>query len=180
MPLPPDAEDLAALAAGGDPASLDALLQAIRPEVLRRCGRFLPNRQDAEEAAQDVLLQVARNITSFQRRSLFSTWLHTVVTNCARQKYRELKRRSAELPLSMEAVYPPEPRTTSVIAGHRVDLLEALDRLERDYPSLALPLIYRDICHMSYAEIAERTELPLGTVKSRISAARRHVRQWLT
>ncbi|MBW8794023.1 MAG: RNA polymerase sigma factor [Streptomyces sp.] len=179
MPLPPDAEDLAALAAGGDPASLNTLLQAIRPEVLRRCGRFLPNRHDAEEAAQDVLLQVAQNITSFEQRSLFTTWLHTVVANCARQKYRELKRRWAELPLSIEALYPPEPRTTSVIAGHRVDLLEALDRLERDYPSLALPLIYRDICRMSYAEIAERTELPLGTVKSRISAARRHVRQWL-
>ncbi|MFK0159978.1 RNA polymerase sigma factor [Streptomyces sp. NPDC090493] len=179
MPLPPDAEGLAALAAGGDPASLNTLLQAIRPEVLRRCGRFLPNSLDAEEAAQDVLLQVAQNITSFEQRSLFSTWLHTVVANCARQKYRELKRRWAELPLSIEALYPPEPRTTSVIAGHRVDLLEALDRLERDYPSLALPLIYRDICRMSYTEIAERTALPLGTVKSRISAARRHVRQWL-
>ncbi len=96
-------EELALRAASGDPAALDLLLQGIRPEVVRRCGRFLPCREDAEEAAQDVLLQVARKITSFEGRSRFSTWLYTVVANCARQKYRELKRRAAEQPDAIDA-----------------------------------------------------------------------------
>ncbi|MFC4508193.1 MULTISPECIES: RNA polymerase sigma factor [Streptomyces] len=180
MPLAPDTEPLAVRAAAGDRAALDALLQAIRPEVLRRCGRFLPCREDAEEAAQDVLLQVARKIGTFEGRSRFSTWLHTVVANCARQKYRELKRRSAEQPLPAEQTLRPDPRTTSVIAGSRIDLLDALERLERDHPALTVTLVYRDICQMEYAEIAERTGLPLGTVKSRLHTARQYVRQWLT
>ncbi|CAM5598194.1 MULTISPECIES: RNA polymerase sigma factor [Streptomyces] len=177
--LPYDTEALAQRAAKGDRQALETLLQRIRPEVLRRCGRFLPNREDAEEAAQDVLLHVARKIDTFEGRSLFSTWLHTVVANAARQKYRELKRRTAEQPLPAVDVHSPDPRTTSVIAGSRLDLLDALERLEREHPALVAPLVYRDLCQMEYAEIAERTGLPLGTVKSRLHTGRQYVRQWL-
>ncbi|MEU6576718.1 RNA polymerase sigma factor [Streptomyces sp. NPDC046805] len=172
-------EDLALRAAAGDPAALDRLLSAVRPEVLRRCGRFLPCREDAEEAAQDVLLQVARKITAFEGRSRFSTWLHTVVANCARQKYRELKRRATEQPAAIEPSQHVDPRTTSVIAGSRVDLLEALERLEREHPHLVAPLVYRDICQLDYAEAAERVGVPLGTFKSRLHEARKQVRPWL-
>ncbi|MFE1878166.1 RNA polymerase sigma factor [Streptomyces diastatochromogenes] len=173
------AEDLARRAAAGDRAALDRLLTELRPEVVRRCGRFLPCREDAEEAAQDVLLQVARHIAAFEGRSRFSTWLYTVVANCCRQKYRELKRRAAEQPAAIEPAEHIDPRTTSVIAGSRIDLLEALDRLERESPHLVAPLVYRDICQLEYAEVAERIGIPLGTLKSRLHEARKQVRPWL-
>ncbi|MEU3982033.1 RNA polymerase sigma factor [Streptomyces sp. NPDC026672] len=172
-------EDLARSAAAGDPAALDRLLSEVGPEVVRRCGRFLPCREDAEEAAQDVLLQIARKITTFEGRSRFSTWLYTVVANCSRQKYRELKRRAAEQPAVIEPAQYVDPRTTSVIAGSRVDLLEALDRLEREHPHLVAPLVYRDLCQLEYTEVAERVGIPLGTLKSRLHEARRQVRPWL-
>lgn len=175
-----EAEELAHRAAAGDPAALDALLQLIGPEVVRRCGRFLPCREDAEEAAQDVLLQVARRITSFEGRSRFGTWLYVVVANCARQKYRELKRRAAEQPITTDEYRYADPRTTSVIAGSRIDLLEALERLEKEHPQLVAPLVYRDICQLEYAEIAERVGIPLGTLKSRLHQARKEVRPWLS
>ncbi|MEU4165455.1 RNA polymerase sigma factor [Streptomyces sp. NPDC026665] len=175
-----ETEGLALRAAAGDRAALDVLLRRIRPEAVRRCGRFLPCREDAEEAAQDVLLQVARGITAFEGRSRFSTWLYTVVANCARQKYRELKRRAAERPEAIDAARYVDPRTTSVIAGSRVDLLEALERLEREHPHLVAPLVYRDICRLEYAEAAERVGVPLGTFKSRLHEARRRVRLWLS
>jgi len=175
-----DAEELAIRAAAGDAAALDGLLQLIGPEVNRRCGRFLPCREDAEEAAQDVLLQVARRITTFEGRSRFSTWLYMVVANCSRQKYRDLKRRAAEQPTAIEADRYVDPRTTSVIAGSRLDLLEALERLEREHPDLVAPLVYRDICQLDYADIAERIGIPLGTLKSRLHQARKEVRPWLS
>ncbi|MFF0791755.1 RNA polymerase sigma factor [Streptomyces spiralis] len=179
MPDPAVTDDLARRAAAGDATALEELLREFRPEVLRRCGRFLPCREDAEEAAQDVLLQVARRISTFQGRSRFSTWLYTVVANCCRQKYRELRRRAVEQPAPIEPVQFVDPRTTSVIAGSRVDLLEALDRLEREHPHLVAPLVYRDICQLEYAEAAERAGVPLGTFKSRLHEARRQVRPWL-
>jgi RNA polymerase sigma-70 factor (ECF subfamily) len=171
-----DVEDLARLAAQGDAAALDALLRAIQPRVLRQCGVFLPCRQDAEDACQDVLVAVARHITRFEGRARFSTWLREVTANSARSTYRSLKRRSTTV-LPAEAVDRPDPRTTSVIAGSRLDLLEALDRLERDRPALVTAFVLRDLCDLEYAEIARRLDLPLGTVKARIHYARAVIRE---
>ncbi len=175
----PQVQALAERAAAGDAVALEQLLREIEPEVLRRTGRFLPNRQDAEEAAQDALLQVARRIGSYEGRSKFSTWLYVVVGNAARQTYRDLKRRSVEQPLSPGEDDRRDARTTSVIAGSRIDFLEALDKLEQSKPQLVAPLVYRDLLELEYDEIAHRLDLPLGTVKSRIHQARGEVRQYL-
>jgi RNA polymerase sigma factor (sigma-70 family) len=172
-------EVLARQAATGDSAALDALLALIRPDVLRRCARFLPCHQDAEEACQDVLLQVALHIRGFESRSLFSTWLYVVIANSARQTYRALKRRAREQAHDVLPAERPDPRTTSVIAGSRLDLLEALDRLERRRPDLVAALVLRDVCQLGYREIAAHLAIPEGTVKSRIHQARADVRAYL-
>ncbi|MEV6632170.1 RNA polymerase sigma factor [Actinoplanes sp. NPDC051470] len=174
-----DQEILAQRAASGDAAALDALLAAIRPQVLRRCARFLPCFQDAEEACQDVLWQVARSIPGFQGRSRFSTWLHVVVANSARQTYRSLQRRAREQAHDVLPVEPSDPRTTSVIAGSRLDLLDALDRLEERRPLLVAPLVLRDVCQLDYREIAGHLDIAEGTVRSRIHQARVEVRAYL-
>lgn len=174
-----EVETLARLASSGDREALDRLLRVIEPDVLRRTSRFLPNRQDAEEAAQDALLQVARKIGDFEGRSRFTTWLYVVTGNAARQTYRDLKRRAGEQALGDAEATRPDPRTTSVVAGSKVDLLEALDRLEQVKPRLVAPLVYRDLLELEYDDIAERLGRPLGTVKSQIHEARLQVRQWL-
>jgi RNA polymerase sigma-70 factor (ECF subfamily) len=171
-------EELAVKAAQGDQGALNELLRKIEPDVLRHSARFLPCRQDAEEAAQDALLQVARNIHRFEGRSRFSTWLHVVVSNSARSTYRSLKRRSVEQAGELPQ-QRPDPRRTSVIAGSRVDILDAMEDLEARKPDLIQALVLRDVSQLEYAEIAEQLKLPLGTVKSRIHEARKQVRQTL-
>ncbi|WP_112246458.1 RNA polymerase sigma factor [Kribbella monticola] len=172
-------EGLAARAAGGDEAALAQILQEIRPQVQRRVAKFLPHREDAEEAVQDTLMTVATKIHTFRGTGSFAGWLTVVATNCARQTYRSLKRRSVEqsaevLPESVD------PRTTSVIAGSRLDLLEALEALESNHPQLVQPLVLRDLGALSYAEIAAELSVPLGTVKARIHQARKEVAEHLT
>jgi RNA polymerase sigma-70 factor (ECF subfamily) len=169
-------EDLARCAAAGDHAALDGLLRQIRPQVLYRCLRLLPCLQDAEEACQDALLQVATQIHTFGGRSKFTTWLYVVVANCARQTYRSLKRRSAEQPSDLLHVDVADPRTTSVIAGSRLDFLDALEQLGAERPELVTPLVLRDVCELDYEEIADHLGIPNGTLKSRIHAARQRVR----
>ena len=174
----PDLEDLAARAAAGDKHALEELLVAIQPRVRRICGRMLLYPQDAEEAAQDALLLVSTRIQTFAGRSRFTTWLHAVASNSARSTYRTLKRRSAELPTD-ELPMSADPRTTSVIAGSRLDFLEALEILGADHPALVEPLLLRDIQELEYSDIAHLLEIPIGTVKSRIHSARQIVQPLL-
>jgi RNA polymerase sigma factor (sigma-70 family) len=169
-------DELVPRAVAGDRAALDGLLREIRPQVLRRCLRLLPCLQDAEEACQDALLQVATQIHTFRGQSKFTTWLYVVVANCARQTYRSLKRRSMEQPTDILPLGVADPRTTSVIAGSRLDLLEALEQLGAERPELVTPLILRDVWQLDYEEIAEHLGIPNGTLKSRIHAARQRVR----
>ncbi|MCW2812849.1 MAG: sigma subunit sigma24 [Nocardioides sp.] len=169
---------LALVAAGGDTAALEDLLAIVQPRVQRICGRVLLHQQDAEEAAQDALLLVATKIDQFQGRSRFTTWLHVVASNSARGTYRSLKRRSVEQSTD-ELPLRADPRTTSVIAGSRLDLLDALEVVGHDHPEYVEPLVLRDVQQLDYAEIARVLDLPLGTVKARIHHARKAVRPLL-
>jgi RNA polymerase sigma factor (sigma-70 family) len=176
MPLGDDIDALARSAAHGDRAALNALLVAVRPDVLRLCARFLPNREDAEEACQDTLLAVANGITRFEGRSSFRTWLHRLTANRARSTYRALRRRwlleAGGVPLPDRA----DPRRTSVVAGTRLDLLDALDSVR---PDLAEVVTLRDVLGLNYHEISALLDVPEGTVKSRLHLARQLVRQRL-
>ncbi|MGB2568996.1 RNA polymerase sigma factor [Micromonospora citrea] len=177
MLLADDIDELARAAARGEPGAVDALLTAVRPEVLRLCARLLPHREDAEEACQDALLALVRGIGRFEGRSSFHTWLYRLTANRARSTYRGLRRRwlveSGGVPLPD----PPDPRRTSVVAGTRLDLLDALDSVR---PELAEALTLRDVLGLTYREIAALVDVPEGTVKSRVHLARRQVRQRLS
>ncbi|MGI8522990.1 MAG: RNA polymerase sigma factor [Nocardioides sp.] len=173
-----DLDELALRAAGGDSPALEELLAHIQPRVQRICSRMLLHQQDAEEASQDAMLLVATKIHTFAGRSRFTTWLHAVASNSARSTYRSLKRRSAETPTD-ELPTTADPRTTSVIAGSRLDMLEALDVLAASHPALVEPLVLRDVQQLDYNDIAQLLGIPLGTVKSRIHAARQVVQPLL-
>jgi RNA polymerase sigma-70 factor (ECF subfamily) len=167
-------EALGRKAAAGDRAALDTLLVGARPLILSRCRRFLPNPLDAEEAAQDALLAIARRIDTFEGRSKFTTWMYQLTSNAAIDTYRKLKRRRSVL----EA--PPEfaagGSTPSVIAGARIDLLDAADKLD---DRLVEPVFLRDLCELEYSDIAELLDIPVGTVKSRIHDGRAQLRHAL-
>ncbi|WP_422770351.1 RNA polymerase sigma factor [Plantactinospora sp. WMMC1484] len=172
-----DLDVLARAAADGDRDALDRLLVAVRPDVLRMSARFLPNREDAEEACQDTLLAVARGITRFDGRSAFRTWLHRVAANRARSTYAALRRRFEAEAHHEPMPELPDPRRTSVVAGTRLDLLDALDAIG---PELAESVALRDVLGLPYREIAVLLDLPEGTVKSRIHQGRRQLRGRLT
>ena len=167
-------EALGRKAAAGDRAALDTLLVEARPLILGRCRRFLPNPLDAEEAAQDALLAIARRIETFEGRSKFTTWMYQLTSNAAIDTYRRLKRRRSVL----EA--PPDlaagGSTPSVIAGARIDVLDAAEKLD---DRLVEPVFLRDLCELEYSDIAELLDIPVGTVKSRIHDGRAHLRQAL-
>ena len=141
---------------------------------------MLPYTPDAEDACQEALMNVAAKIGSWGGRGRFTTWLHVVAVNSARSTYRRMKNQAvAADPQESQAMQRPDPRTTSVIAGTRLDLLEAMDALERDHPQFVEPLLLRDVYGLPYEEIAQIIDAPLGTIKAQIHHGRRLVRPML-
>ncbi len=178
---PDEIDELARRAQDGDDEALERLLAAIRPRTLHVCRGVLPYTPDAEDACQEALLNIATKIGSWGGRGRFTTWTHVVAVNSARTTYRRMRNQAvATDPQEHSAVSEkPDPRTTSVIAGTRLDLLEAMETLERDHPQYVEPLLLRDVYGMAYDEIAAQVGVPLGTVKAQIHHGRRLVRPLL-
>lgn len=170
--------ELVARAQAGNADAMEDLLAHLRPLVLRRCSKFLPYSGDAEEAAQEALLVVAQKLHTFAGRGSFVGWVTVVASNTARQAYRSMRRRFDEGSTDL-VPDAPDPRTTSVIAGTRLDLLDALEHLEREHPSAVDAFVLRDLGTLPYDEVAALTDAPLGTVKARIHTARRYLRERL-
>ena len=168
---------LARRAQDGDADALEELLAALRPRVLRLCRGVLPYSPDAEDACQEALISLAGKIGSWGGRGRFTTWMHVVALNAARSTYRRLKRQAT--PTDQPALERADPRTTSVIAGTRLDLLEAMETIETEHPQYVVPLLLRDVYGLSYDEIAAHTGAPLGTVKAQIHHGRRLARPLL-
>lgn len=170
-------DDLARRARDGDRDALEELLGAIRPRALNVCRGVLPFTPDAEDACQEALINIAGKIGSWGGRGRFTTWMHVVAVNAARTTYRKFKNQAvASDTLLLDR---PDPRTTSVIAGTRLDLLEAMEVLEEDHPQYVEPLLLRDVYGLPYEEIAQQVGVPLGTVKAQIHHGRRLVRPLL-
>jgi RNA polymerase sigma-70 factor, ECF subfamily len=176
---PDDIDELARQAREGDREALESLLGAVRPRVLNICRGVLPYSGDAEDACQEAMLNVATKIGSWGGRGRFTTWLHVVAVNSARTTYRRLKNLATPTDFDDGAHDRPDPRTTSVIAGTRLDLLEAMETIERDHPQYVEPLLLRDVYGLPYDEIADLVDAPLGTVKAQIHHGRKLARPLL-
>jgi DNA-directed RNA polymerase specialized sigma24 family protein len=152
-------DELVTRARDGAPHAMGDLLSAVRPLVVRRCAKFLPYRDDAEEAAQEALLTISTRLGDFDGRGSFAGWVTVIASNQALQTYRSMKKRFADT-------------TVDVVA-------ERPDPLQRDHPAAVEAFVLRDLGSLPYDEIAELTGSPVGTVKARIHTARGHVREKL-
>lgn len=129
-------------------------------------------RQDAADVSQQVFLQAFRKIDQFRGQSKFGTWLYRLAVNESLQHLRKSKRSPSEL------ASDPLDHRVSVAAQHETgDLLEkALGRLE---PLLRSVFLLKESEGLSYREIASATNIPEGTVGSRLNRARRQLREHL-
>ena len=151
----------------------DGLAEAYRrhgARVYRLALRMLGRTPDAEDATQEVFLELFERARSFAGRSRFSTWLHRVTVNhCLHRLEKEGLR--AVAPLSGDEHDAARgPAEEHLARGEARESLELL--LLRLAPAQRAILLLREIEGLSYQEIAETLEIPAGTVMSRLSRAR--------
>jgi RNA polymerase sigma-70 factor (ECF subfamily) len=157
---------LAAAAAGGDRDALEQLLERHADRVHAICRRVVPHPEDALDATQNALIAVARGIGRFDGRSAFTTWLYRVAMNAALDELRRRDRR----PIPVETV-PEAASGSGAMDGvdARLDLDAALGAVPVDF---RVAVVLRDLCDLDYSEIATVLDVPVGTVRSRISRGR--------
>jgi RNA polymerase sigma-70 factor (ECF subfamily) len=149
----------------GDQQAFGEIFQQYMNLVYKTAVLMLGNSQDAEDVLQLVFIQVYKSLASYSpSKGAFSTWLHRITVNqCL--NYRRRRFRLVPLRLS-NAERIADPALSEGRIGEKEDVRQALGKLSR---KLRPVVIYRYYWGMSYAEIAEVMDIPLGTVKSRLA-----------
>jgi len=165
-----DDEQLVAAFTAGDQEAFDVLVSRYERRVFAICYRYFGNVTDAEDAAQEVFIALLRRAGSFSATSKFSTWMYRVATNAchdlARKRARRPQAADADVTQAVD-VRASHPSAEQVLHDADLDpgLVAALDELD---DATREAIVLHDVYGVGYAEIADRAQVAVGTVKSRI------------
>src|ERR1700693_424833 len=167
---------------------LQKVLSLSSPSFYRRALRLLGNRADAEDAVQEALLGAHKHLHQFRGQSQMSTWLTTIVCNCARMQLRK-RPRQIHMPLDEqfgedEGYYiserladtrpsPEDECRNSELAAHLRKCTALLS------PSLRRTFQLRVVDGLSIFETAQVLGLPQGTVKAQLARARTNLARYM-
>jgi RNA polymerase sigma-70 factor (ECF subfamily) len=159
--------------ASGDERALSGLYDRYSGLIYGTGMRYLGDRGTAEELVQDVFTSVWKNAAGFDPgRASFATWLYRITRNRATDLIR---RRNARVrTVTNEPLLEPGEIDPSGAISSRFDVAAALARLSPVHREVLVLAYFRGL---SQREISERTNTPLGTVKSRTTAALRALRE---
>lgn len=173
-------EELVLLARQGDPDAFDQLVVRHQSAVYRAALAGLGVAEDAEEVAQDALVKAWRNLEKFRGDSSFRTWLLTIAWNGAMSRRRSVTgwfRRTVAID---DVIEPADTR------GGQAELLQdgelhrhARQAIQSLTPKLRDALLLAQSGDHAYDEIGAMLKIPVGTVKWRVSEARKKVREQL-
>lgn len=163
----------------GDQSAFNLLVLKYQHRVLKLVGRFVNDPTEAEDVAQEAFLKAYRALASFRGDSAFYTWLYRIAINTAKNALVSHRRRPVDFDLDLqdpdqyerqaklkEADTPEGVLLTDEI---RAVVEEAMEQLPED---LRTAIVLRELEGLSYEEIAEAMDCPVGTVRSRIFRAR--------
>lgn len=170
----------------GDKAAFDLLVRKYQHRVAKLVSRFVRDRSEVEDVTQEAFIKAYRAIGGFRGESAFYTWLYRIAVNTAKNYLESLGRRPPSTDMDMETAEfvdsadglreqatPERQMLTDEIAG---TVNRVIEQLPGD---LRTAITLREIEGMSYEEIAEVMDCPIGTVRSRIFRAREAIDQEL-
>ena len=160
----------------GDAEAFEFLVSTYETSVYRLALRMCGNTHDAEEVAQEAFVAAWKGLPSFRGESKFSSWLYQLTTNAAIDFLRREKRHRGATSIEDEVdlAAPGTPQQAAEESEVRQALQQALDALSPEHRLL------RQMRQLSYEEIGRLLGLESGTVKSRLSRAKKQLREILT
>ncbi len=175
----------------GAEAEFEELFQRYHGMVYQLGYRILGEREEALDLAQEVFLIVFRRLSKFRGESTLKTWIYRITVNLAANRCRwwnRLRRRGtvsldAHLSMTDERDFHETLESGGDSPEAALLITEEREQIERSILQLPvtqrIALIMRDIDGLTYEEIAEATQVSLGTVKSRIARGRDELKRRL-
>lgn len=166
----------------GDNTAFDLLVRKYQHKIAKLVGRYVRDHAEAEDVTQEAFIKAYRALRGFRGDSAFYTWLYRIAVNTAKNYLESRGRRPVSLDLELEGLEmldgseslreqatPERQLLTGEIA---TTIQQVLDLLPAD---LRMAITLREVEGLSYEEIAEVMDCPIGTVRSRIFRAREAV-----
>lgn len=164
-------EELALSAREGDRDALEMLLRRHYASLRAVCHRIVIDSGNAEDAMQNAAISIARGIRRFDGHSSIKTWMHRVAVNASLDEIRRARRRP-----QLVAIHALESAEGAANIAHDVTTqLLVRDALLSMEPEFRAVLVLRHIAELEYDDIARELDIPVGTVKSRISRGRQQL-----
>ncbi|MCX8092688.1 MAG: sigma-70 family RNA polymerase sigma factor [Candidatus Goldbacteria bacterium] len=171
----------------GDKKAFDNIITFYRETVIDICYKYLRNRDDALDMAQEVFYSVYNSIKSFEFKSRFSTWIYRICVNLCINKLDKYRRRKYYETESLDEEKDDSQHVN--IPNHRdlhdrqIEYKETRELIMKQIAYLSEKeqkiFILRDIQGFEYKEISEIMKLPLGSIKSTLNRAREKIKEKL-
>lgn len=159
----------------GDTDGFEQLMNRYRQPAYGIALGLAGNHDDAMDAVQKSFLRVHRSLGRFRLEEPFFPWLYRIVRNTALNQRRDEKRHRGDIPL--EFVERADAAPDALAAAEAADLRERLGRALAELPAeMRTVFMMYHFQGRKYREIAEAMDIPLGTVMSRLHAARQRLR----
>ncbi|MCY3542301.1 MAG: RNA polymerase sigma factor RpoE [Gammaproteobacteria bacterium] len=166
----------------GDNRAFDLLFHRYKHRLRSAVSRILDNREDVDDVVQDAFVKAYRALPKFRGESQFFTWLYRIATNTAKNHLvaKARKHTSTDVDIYEEAAsneythLQENENPENLLESRELELLikETVQNLE---PELRSAITLREHAGLSYEQIAQIMDCPVGTVRSRIFRARASV-----
>jgi len=180
-------KDLVLRVQQGDKSAFDLLAIKYQYKIVQLVNRYVKDPSEAQDVAQESFIKAYRAIGNFRGDSAFYTWLYRIAINTAKNYLVARSRRSSDYEIDIDDAEQiqnaPELKGMDTPEQHLLneEILETIKAAIEKLPEeMRIAITLREFEGMSYEEIAEAMECPVGTVRSRIFRAREAIDNKLT
>lgn len=171
----------------GDKSAYDLLVLKYQHKIVQLVNRFVKDPSEAQDVAQEAFIKAYRALGNFRGDSAFYTWLYRIAINTAKNYLVSRSRRYSDYEVDVQDAEQVEnaPQLKGLDTPDSIlmneQIVEAIKSAIENLPDeMRTAIMLREFEGMSYEEIAQAMDCPVGTVRSRIFRAREAIDQKLT